>query len=56
MLEMHIDYSKIHTYIPINKTIFTGFPGVPVVRNPLYNAGDTGSIPGLGRSHMPWSN
>ena len=24
-----------------------GFPGVPVVRNPLYNAGDTGSIPGL---------
>ena len=24
-----------------------------VVKNPPVNAGDTGSIPGLGRSHMP---
>ena len=28
------------------------FPGGPVVRNPPANAGDMGSIPGLGRSHM----
>ena len=31
------------------------FPGNVVV-NPPANAGDTGSSPGLGRSHMPWSN
>ena len=28
------------------------FPGGPVVKNPPSNAGDTGSIPGLGRPHM----
>ena len=27
-----------------------------MVKNPLANAGDTGSILGLGRSHMPRSN
>ena len=27
-----------------------GFPGDSVVKNPPANAGDTGSIPGLGRS------
>ena len=32
------------------------FPGGSVVKNPPANAGDTGSIPGLGRSHMPRSN
>ena len=30
-----------------------GFPGGAVVENPPANAGDTGSIPGPGRSHMP---
>ena len=29
------------------------FPGGAGVKNPPANAGDTGSIPGLGRSHMP---
>ena len=33
-----------------------GFPGGAVVENPPANAGDTGSSPGLGRSHMPWSH
>jgi len=33
-----------------------GFPGGPVVKNPPANAGDTGSIPGPGRSHMPRRN
>ena len=33
-----------------------GFPGGAVVENPLANAGDTGSSPGLGRSHMLRSN
>ena len=27
-----------------------GFPGGSAVKNPLANAGDRGSIPGLGRS------
>ena len=33
-----------------------GFPGGAVVENLPANAGDTGSRPGLGRSHMPRSN
>ena len=33
-----------------------GFPGGAVVENLPANAGDTGSSPGLGGSHMPWSN
>ena len=33
-----------------------GFPGGAVVENRPANAGETGSRPGLGRSHMPWSN
>ena len=32
------------------------FPGGAVFKNPPANAGDTSSIPGLGRSHMPRSN
>ena len=32
------------------------FPGGAVVKNPPANAGDMGSIPGPGRSHMPRSN
>ena len=31
-----------------------GFPGGAVVKNPPCNAGDTGLIPGSGRSHEPW--
>ena len=33
-----------------------GFPGGAVGKNPPINAGCTGSMPGPGRSHMPWSN
>ena len=32
------------------------FPRGSVVQNQPANAGDMGSIPGPGRSHMPWSN
>ena len=38
------------------KTNGSGFPGGAVVENLPVNAGDTGSSPGLGRSHMPRSN
>ena len=34
---------------------FWGFPGGAVVKNLPASAGDTGWIPGLGRSHM-WQN
>ena len=40
----------------ITKELQMGFPGGTVVENLPANAGDTGSSPGLGRSHMPWSN
>ena len=35
---------------------FLGFPSGAVVENLPANAGDTGSSPGMGRSHMPQSN
>ena len=38
------------------KMVKRGFPGGAVVENLPANAGDTGSSPGLGRSHMPRSN
>ena len=38
------------------RMMFEGFPGGTVVENLPANAGDTGSSPGLGRSHMPRSN
>ena len=33
-----------------------GFPGGAVVKNPPASAGDMGSSPGPGRSHMPRSS
>ena len=41
--------TNIHIFKPV-----TGFLGGPVVKNPPANAGDMSSIPGLGRSYMPW--
>ena len=32
------------------RCVHGGFPGSSVLKNPPANAGDTGSIPGLGRS------
>lgn len=34
------------------KKLIVDFPGSPVVKNPPANAGDTGSIPCLGRCHV----
>ena len=36
--------------------VIQGFPGGTVVESLPANAGDTGSSPGLGRSHMPQSD
>jgi len=41
---------------PLKNYANQGFPGGSVIQNPPVSAGDTGSIPGPGRSHMPWSN
>ena len=42
--------------LPGFKTQLEGFPGGTAVKNLPANAGDTGSSPGLGRSHIPQSN
>ena len=46
-------HSLPHT---MNKNRLQGFPGGAVVENLPVNAGDTGSSPDPGRSHMPRSN
>ena len=40
----------------VEKAELVGFHGGAVVGNPPANAGDTGSSPDLGKSHMPRSN
>ena len=40
----------------LKENIGRGFPGGAVVKNLPANAGDTGSSPGLGRSHVLRSN
>ena len=42
--------------IPHLKRLYQNFPGGPVVKNLPANAGDTGLIPGWGRSHLLWSS
>ena len=54
-------YKHVRVYINNGEKIsiklgVKGFPGGAVVKNPPANAGDTGSNPGQGRSHMLWSN
>ena len=48
----YITWSKNH----FKEWMKGGFPGGTVVKNPPANAGDTGSSPGPGRSHMLRSN
>ena len=47
-----LNVPELHTF----KCHFGGFPVGSVVKNLPANAGDTGSIPGQGRSYMRWSN
>ena len=47
-------YMKLKNYILEIRE--RGLPGGPVVKNLPCNAGDKGSIPGLGKSHMLQSN
>ena len=48
--------TKRHSLAEWIKKTRPGFPGGTVVDNLPANAGDMGSSPGLGRSHMAWSN
>ena len=52
----HIPCSWIRKLSVIKMFTKWGFPGGAAVENLPANAGDTGSSPGLGRSHMPRSN
>ena len=52
LLELINEFGKVAGY----KINAWGFPGGTMVKNPSANAGDTGSSPGPGRSHMPRSN
>ena len=47
--------SCVTKHSPIKENDYCNFPDGPVVKNPPANAGDTGSIPGPGGSHRPWS-
>ena len=60
---------KVFYRIPLSNTVASrdmwlfkfklfggGLRGGAVVKNPPANAGDMGSSPGPGRSHMLWSN
>ena len=48
--------SSLEDFLICYKNSSLGLPGGTVVGNLPANAGDTGSSPGLGRSHMPRSN
>ena len=50
-----INTTLLSNYLPMKNKV-KGFPGGSVVKNLPANAGDTGSIPDLGRSHMLQSN
>ena len=54
------NYSPLWTLLSLSFLIYKmgllGFSGGAAVKNLPANAGDTGSSPGLGRSHMPRSN
>ena len=54
---MTLPYLKpFNDFLLLSKKSLLGFPGGAVVQSLPANAGDTGSSPGLGGSHMPWSN
>ena len=59
-IKIYVYYLCTYLYVLYFKILIKkklqGFPGGAVVENPPANAGDTGSSPGLGRSHMPRSN
>jgi len=53
--ERQIPYDFAYMWTPKYETN-EDFLGVPVVKTPPASAGDVGSIPGQGRSHMLWGS
>ena len=49
-------YHKAEVSNQVEKCEFMDSPDGSVVKNLTANAGDTGSVPGLGRFHVSWSN
>ena len=52
---LRVKFIAVQSYLK-KKEKSWDFLGGTVVKNLPANAGDTGSSPGLGRSHIPWSN
>ena len=48
--------TRLSDWTELNWKTLLSFPDGPVVKNLASNAGDMGSIPGLGRFHMLWGN
>ena len=55
-LEIDQKIVKTGNHSTVYQTERVGFPGGSVVKNPPVNAGNTGSTPDPGRSHMSQSN
>ena len=53
---LYIEWINNKILLYSTKNYIQGFPGGAVVENLPANAGDMGSRPGLGRSHMPRSS
>ena len=51
-----LDLSLSLSFVIFLKSSLSGFLGGTVIKNLLAKAGDTGSNPGPGRSHLPRSN
>ena len=56
MISIELFESIVDSHTAVRNNTTRDFPGGAVVKNPPASAGDTGSIPGPGRSHMPRSN
>ena len=54
-LNVHCVLVSQNIFLPAQMLMWEGFPGGSLVKNLLCSARDTGSIPGLERSHMPRS-
>ena len=54
--EYHKEFDLVVLTLVSLRQLTWDFPYGPVVKNLPANAEDTGLIPGLGISHMPWGN